>query len=41
MIGFRGPFSRTGVAVSGVWGNMGLNGGCVRKSKTADVSLLV
>ncbi|CAB1118641.1 unnamed protein product [Ectocarpus sp. CCAP 1310/34] len=30
-----------GVAVSGVWGNMGLSGGCLRKSKTADVSLLV
>ncbi|CAB1107204.1 unnamed protein product [Ectocarpus sp. CCAP 1310/34] len=27
--------------VSGVWGNMGLSGGCLRKSKTAGVSLLV
>ncbi|CAB1096909.1 unnamed protein product [Ectocarpus sp. CCAP 1310/34] len=33
--------SEHGVAVSGVWGNMGLSGGCLRKSKTADVSLLV
>ncbi|CAB1096033.1 unnamed protein product [Ectocarpus sp. CCAP 1310/34] len=30
-----------GVAVSRVRGNMGLNGGCLRKSKTAGVSLLV
>ncbi|CAB1119478.1 unnamed protein product [Ectocarpus sp. CCAP 1310/34] len=30
-----------GVAVSGVWGSMGLNGDCLRKSKTADVFLLV
>ncbi|CAB1103022.1 unnamed protein product [Ectocarpus sp. CCAP 1310/34] len=30
-----------GVAVSGVWGNMGLSGGCLRKSNTAGVSLLV
>ncbi|CAB1107643.1 unnamed protein product [Ectocarpus sp. CCAP 1310/34] len=33
--------AQVGVAVSGVWGNMGFNGGCLRKSKTADVSLLV
>ncbi|CAB1115300.1 unnamed protein product [Ectocarpus sp. CCAP 1310/34] len=30
-----------GVAVSGVWGSMGLIGGCFRKRKTAGLSLLV
>ncbi|CAB1104828.1 unnamed protein product [Ectocarpus sp. CCAP 1310/34] len=30
-----------GVAVSVVWGNMGLSGGCLRESKMAGVTLLV
>ncbi|CAB1096550.1 unnamed protein product [Ectocarpus sp. CCAP 1310/34] len=34
-------YQEQGVAMSGVWGNMGLSGGCLRKSKTADVPLVV